>query len=80
MFTWRRQARAVEQVGPRFVPVQIAAAEALEETSKLLREDDRRVRSIAAGRIGLIEIDCGNRRRILVRLAASGHSSGHTRL
>jgi transposase len=66
VFTWRRQARTVEQVGPRFAPVQIAAAEALEETSKLLHEDDRRVRSVAAGRIGLIEIDLGNRRRILV--------------
>jgi transposase len=66
VFTWRRQARTVEQVGPRFAPVQIAAVEALEETSKLLREDDRRVRSVAAGRIGLIEIDLGNRRRILV--------------
>jgi transposase len=66
VFTWRRQARTVEQVGPRFAPVQIAGVEALEETSKLLREDDRRVRSVAAGRIGLIEIDLGNRRRILV--------------
>jgi transposase len=66
VFTWRRQARTVEQVGPRFVPVQIAAAEALEETSKLLPEDDRRVRSVAAARIGLIEIDLGNRRRIRV--------------
>jgi len=66
VFTGRRQARTIEQVGPRFAPVQIAAAEALEETSKLLREDDRRVRSVAAGRIGLIEIDLGNRRRIRV--------------
>jgi hypothetical protein len=30
VFTWRQQARTVEQVGPRFAPVQIAAAEALE--------------------------------------------------
>ena len=29
VFTWRRQARTVEQVGRRFAPVQIAAAEAL---------------------------------------------------
>src|SRR4030081_426482 len=62
VFTWRRQARTVEQVGPRFAPVQIAAAEALEETSKLLPEDDRRVRSVAAARIGLIEIEFGNSR------------------
>jgi transposase len=66
VFTWRRQARTVEQVGPRFAPVQIAVAEALEETSKLLPADDRRVRSVAAARIGLIEIDLGNRRRIRV--------------
>ena len=66
VFTWRRHARTVEQVGPRFAPVQIAAAEGLEETSTLLPADDRRARSVAAGRIGLIEIDLGNRRRIRV--------------
>ena len=26
VFTWRRQARTIEPVGPRFAPVQIAAA------------------------------------------------------
>ena len=57
VFTWRRQARTVRQVGPRFAPVQVAAAEAVEETAKLLPEDDRRVRSVAVARIGLIEID-----------------------
>ena len=66
VFTWRRQARTVAQIEPRFAPVQIAAAEAIEETSKLLRADDSRVRSLAAARIGLIEIDLGNRRRIRV--------------
>jgi transposase len=66
VFTWRRQARTVAQVEPRFAPVQIAAAEAIEETSKLLPADDSRVRSVAAARIGLIEIDLGNRRRIRV--------------
>jgi len=66
VFTWRRQARTIGQVGPHFAPVQIAAAEAVEETSKLLPEDDRRARSVAAARIGLIEIDLGNRRRIRV--------------
>src|SRR3974390_474752 len=55
VFTWRRQARTIEQVGSRFAPVQIAAAaEAVKETSKLLPEDDRRARSVAAARIGLI--------------------------
>jgi transposase len=66
VFTWRRQARTVERVRPRFAPVQIAAAEALDDTAKLLLEDDRRVRPAPAARIGLIEIDLGNRRRIRV--------------
>ena len=66
VFTWRRQARTVAQVEPRFAPVQIAAAEAIEKTSNLLLADDSRVRSVAAARIGLIEIDLGNRRRIRV--------------
>src|SRR5215831_14523555 len=52
VFTWRRQARTVAQIEPRFAPVQIAAAEATEETSKLLPADDSRVRSVAAARIG----------------------------
>jgi transposase len=43
--------------------VQIAATEA-EETPKLLPAGDRRERSVVAARIGLIEIDLGNRRRI----------------
>jgi transposase len=66
VFTWRRQARTVAQVEPRFAPVQIAAAEAIEETSKLLPAEDGRVRSVATPCIGLIEIDLGNRRRIRV--------------
>jgi transposase len=66
VFTWRRQARTIEQVGPRFAPVQIAAAEAVEENSKPSFEDDRRIRQVPAARNGLIEIDLGNRRRIRV--------------
>jgi transposase len=65
VFTWRRQARTVKK-GPCFAPLQIVAAEAGEENAKLLPEDDRRVRSVAAVRIGLIEIDLGNRLRIRV--------------
>ncbi|MGY4567970.1 MULTISPECIES: IS66-like element accessory protein TnpA [Bradyrhizobium] len=66
VFTWRRQARTSEQAVPSFVPVQIAATEA-EETPKLLSAGDGRGRSVAAAaRIGLIEIDLGNRRRIRV--------------
>jgi transposase len=66
VFTWRRQARTVEKVGACFAPVQITAAETGGENARLLAEDDRRVRSVAAARIGLIEIDLGNRRRIRV--------------
>jgi transposase len=66
VFTWRRQARTIEQVGPRFAPVQIAAAEAVEQNLKPASEDDRRIRQVPAARNGLIEIDLGNRRRIRV--------------
>src|ERR1700752_2134591 len=52
VFAWRRQARAAAQVEPLLAPVQIAAAAAIEETSKLLPADDSRVRSVAAARIG----------------------------
>ena len=65
VFTWRRQARTVEK-GPCFAPVQIIGTGTGEETAKLLPEDDRRVRSVATARIGLIEIDLGNRRCIRV--------------
>jgi len=66
VFTWRRQARTIEKVGACFAPVQIAGTETGGESPQLLPEDDRRVRSAAAARIGLIEIDLGNRRRIRV--------------
>ena len=66
VFTWRRLARTVEKVGPCFAPVQIAAAEAVEENSKPSSEDDRRMRQVPTARNGLIEIDLGNRRRIRV--------------
>ena len=67
VFTWRRQARTVEKVGPCFTPVQITAAvEPSAEDAKSLSKDDRRLRPVPAARNGLIEIDLGNRRRILV--------------
>ena len=65
VFTWRRQARTSEQVVPSFALVQIAATEA-EEPPKLLPAGDSRGRSVVAARVGLIEIDLGNRRRIRV--------------
>src|ERR1700721_3386296 len=66
VFTWRRQARTVEKVGPCFAPVQIAAAVApsTEEAAKPLSKDDRRLQPMPAARSGLIEIDLGNRRRV----------------
>ena len=67
VFTWRRQARTAERVGPCFGPVQIAApVKTGEENSKPASEDDRRMRQLPAARNGLIEIDLGNRRRIRV--------------
>ena len=66
VFTWRRQARTVERVGPCFAPVQIAAAVTGEDNAKPQSEDDRRMRSLPIARNGLIEIDLGNRRRIRV--------------
>jgi transposase len=66
VFTWRRQARRTVEVGPCFAPVQIAAAEASEQAVKVVPEDGGRARSVAVARIGLIEIDLGNRRRIRV--------------
>jgi transposase len=67
VFTWRRQTRTVERVGPCFTPVQIAAAvETSENNPKPASEDDHRLRPLPAARNGLIEIDLGNRRRIRV--------------
>jgi transposase len=69
VFTWRRQARTVEKVGPCFAPVQIAATETGEQAVKVVPEDGGRARSVAVARIGQIEIDLGNRRRIRVEVA-----------
>lgn len=66
VFTWRRQARTIERVGPCFAPVQIAAAVTGEDNAKPQSEDDRRMRSLSTARNGLIEIELGNRRRIRV--------------
>ena len=65
VFTWRRQARTVEKAGVCFAPLQITS-EGERPDTKLLSEDDRRVRSVLASRPGLIEIDLGNRRRVRV--------------
>ena len=62
VFTWRRQARTVERVGPCFAPVQIAAAvETSEDNAKPPSEDGRRIRPLSTAQNGLIEIERGNR-------------------
>ncbi|NUU41853.1 IS66-like element accessory protein TnpA [Tardiphaga robiniae] len=66
VFTWRRQARTVEKVGPYFAPVQIATAETGEQAAKVVPEADRRVRPVPVARTGLIEIDFGSRGRVRV--------------
>ena len=49
VFTWRRQARTVEKVGPCFAPVQIAAAVTPSaEEAKPLSKDDRRLQPMPA--------------------------------
>ncbi|KIZ34129.1 MULTISPECIES: transposase [Rhodopseudomonas] len=66
VFTWRRQARTTERVGPCFAPVQIAATVTGEDNTKPPSEDDRRMRPVPPARHGMIEIDLGNRRRVRV--------------
>jgi hypothetical protein len=62
VFTWRRQARTAERVGPCFAPAQIAAAvETGEENSKPPSEGDRRMRQLpfpsGEGRlVGLVQL------------------------
>jgi transposase len=46
--------------------VQIAAAETGEQAVKVTADDSSRARPVAIARLGLIEIDLGNRRRIRV--------------
>src|SRR3954453_24021063 len=66
VFTWRRQARSVEKDGPCFAAVQIAATEKSDRALKVVPEDGSRARPLAIARLGLIEIDLGNRRRVRV--------------
>ena len=66
VFTWRRQARTVDKVGPCFTPVQITASDTSGGNAKLPSGNDGRVRLMPTARTGLIEIDLGNRRRIRV--------------
>jgi hypothetical protein len=55
VFTWRRQARTVEKLGPCFAPVQItAAAETGVVSPKPPSENDGRLRLVPAARTGRI--------------------------
>src|SRR5450755_4109606 len=48
VFTWRRQARTVERVGPCFAPGQIAPAlETSGDNAKPPSEDERRIRPLS---------------------------------
>ena len=66
LFTWRRQARTIENAGPCFTPVRIAAPETSVETTGLPSSDDNSPSRRLPARRGLIEIDVGSRRRIRV--------------
>jgi transposase len=67
LFTWRRQARAVEApaaVVPRFAAVQIAGPDPVAEPAK--PPSDGHPRPAAPSRSGLIEISLGGGKRVRV--------------
>jgi transposase len=69
LFTWRRQARAIEAPGavvPRFAAVQIAGPASVAEIAKPPSDEPPQSRFAASGRNGLIEISLGGRKRVRV--------------
>jgi transposase len=69
LFTWRRQARAVEApaaVVPRFAAVQIAGPGPVVEIAKPPSDEPPQPRPAASSRSGLIEISLGGGRRVRV--------------
>jgi transposase len=69
LFTWRRQARAIETPGavvPRFAAVQIAGPHPAAEISKPPSDEPPQSRPATSGRSGLIEISLGGGRRVRV--------------
>lgn len=68
LFTWRRQARAIEAPAavPRFAAVQIAGPHPAAEISKPPSDGTPQSRPATSGRSGLIEISLGGGRRVRV--------------
>src|ERR1700733_2078288 len=69
LFTWRRQARAVEApaaVVPRFAAVRISGPDQVAEIANPPSDEPPRSRPVAPGLRGLIEISLGGGRRVRV--------------
>ncbi len=69
LFTWRRQARAVEAsaaVVPRFAAVRIAGPDPVAELAKPLSDEPPQPRPTTSSRSGLIEISLGGGKRVRV--------------
>jgi transposase len=69
LFTWRRQARAVEApaaVVPRFAAVQIAGRDLVAEAAKPSSDEPPQPRPATPSRSGLIEISVGGGKRVRV--------------
>jgi transposase len=69
LFTWRRQARAIEApaaVVPRFAAMRIAGLDPVAVIAKPPSDEPPRSRAATAGRSGLIEIYLGGGKRVRV--------------
>ena len=69
LFTWRRQARAVEAptaVVPRFAAMQIAGSDLVVEAAKPPSDEPSQSRPATPSRSGLIEISLGGGKRVRV--------------
>jgi transposase len=69
LFTWRRQARAIEApsaVVPRFAAAQIVGPDPVAEVAKPPFDELLQPRPATSGRSGLIEISLGGNRRVRV--------------
>jgi len=69
LFTWRRQARAVEApaaVVPHFAAIRIAGPDPVAELAKPPFDEPLQPRPATSGRSGLIEISLGGGKRVRV--------------
>jgi transposase len=69
LFTWRRQARAIEApsaVVPRFAAAQIVGPDPVAKVAKPPSDEPLQSRPATSGRSGLIEISLGGGRRVRV--------------